>query len=180
VVAGAGSRRAVFLDRDGVLIRTNVREGKPYAIETLAELEVLPGVPEALQRLRDAGYLNVVVTNQPDVGAGKVDRSTVDGMHAHLMKTLAIDAVKVCFHTEADACNCRKPKPGMLLEAAREYAIDLGKSHMVGDRWRDVAAAQAAGCKPYFLDWGYLEKRPGKPYVAVKSLPQAAEIILQS
>jgi D-glycero-D-manno-heptose 1,7-bisphosphate phosphatase len=180
VVARAGSRRAVFLDRDGVLIRTLVRDGKPFAVGTLAELEILPGVGEALQRLRDAGFLNIVVTNQPDVGTGKVERATVDDMHAHLMKELALDTVKVCFHTEADGCDCRKPRPGMLLAAAREYAIDLEASHMVGDRWRDIAAAQAVRCKAYFVDCGYREKRPEKPYLAVKSLPEAADIILQS
>ena len=141
---------------------------------------LLPGVAEALELLRQAGFLNIVVTNQPDVGAGKVQRATVDSMHARLLETLAIDAVKVCFHSDAEGCACRKPKPGMLLEAAREHGIDLAASAMVGDRWRDVGAAHAAGCKPYFLDCGYSEKRPDKPYVAVKSLAEAAEIILQS
>jgi D-glycero-D-manno-heptose 1,7-bisphosphate phosphatase len=180
VVASAGSRRAVFLDRDGVLIRTVVREGKPYAVSSVTELEILPGVREALARLRAAGFLNIVVTNQPDVGMGKVPRQAVEEMDARLLRDLSLDGVKACFHLEADGCACRKPKPGMLLEAAREHALDLTACHMVGDRWRDVAAAQAAGCKAYFVDRGYSEKRPDKPYVAVKSLPEAAALILQS
>ena len=175
-----GARRAVFLDRDGVINRAIVRDGKPYAAMSAEELEILPGVPEALQRLRDAGYLNIVVTNQPDVGAGKLERAVVEAMHARLRKELAIDEVKVCYHVEADGCDCRKPKPGMILEAARQHGVDLGESFLVGDRWRDVAAGQRAGCKSFFIDYRYTEKVPDKPYVAVNSLPQAATIILQS
>jgi D-glycero-D-manno-heptose 1,7-bisphosphate phosphatase len=175
-----GHRRAVFLDRDGVINRAIVRDGKPYSPQSVAALEILPGVPEALERLRSAGYLNVIVTNQPDVGAGKLSRSTVEAMHAHLQERLAIDVFKVCYHTDAENCACRKPKPGMILDAARELAIDLGKSYLVGDRWRDVEAAQAAGCRAMFIDYGYSEKMPDKPYVAVNSLAEAARSILQS
>ncbi len=173
-------RRAVFLDRDGVLNASLVRDGKPYAPRTLAEFELLPGVPEALAQLRRAGFLNVVVTNQPDVSTGKAKRVDVDAIHAHLLKKLPIDAVKVCFHTDSEGCACRKPKPGMLLEAAAEFGIDLAASYLVGDRWRDVAAAQAAGCKALFIDYQYAEKRPEKPYVAVKSLPEAAGYIVRA
>jgi D-glycero-D-manno-heptose 1,7-bisphosphate phosphatase len=173
-------RRAVFLDRDGVIIRAVVRNGKPYAAQSVAELAILPGVQEALQQLRAAGFVNLVATNQPDVGAGKLPRATVEAMHAHLAQTLAIDAFKVCYHTEAEDCACRKPKPGMILEAARELGLDVGKSFMVGDRWRDVGAARNAGCQALFIDYSYDEKRPEKPYVAVNSLADAAEFILRS
>ena len=173
-------RRAVFLDRDGVINRAIVRDGKPYAPQSVAALEILPGVPEALDRLRSAGYLNVIVTNQPDVGAGKLARSTVEAMHLHLRNKLPIDTVKVCYHTEEENCDCRKPRPGMILDAASEFAIDLGKSYLVGDRWRDVEAAQAAGCRALFIDYAYSEKKPDKPYVAVNSLAEAALLILRS
>lgn len=173
-------RRAVFLDRDGVINRAIVRGGKPYSPQSLKELEILPEVPEALARLRAAGFLNIVVTNQPDVGSGKVARAVVEAMHAHLQSTLAIDAVKACYHTDAENCTCRKPRPGMILEAARELGLDLGKSYLVGDRWRDVEAAQAAGCRALFIDYAYSEKRPDKPYVAVNSLPEAVDLILRS
>jgi D-glycero-D-manno-heptose 1,7-bisphosphate phosphatase len=180
-VAGAPKRRAVFLDRDGVINRAYVRDGKPYPPDTLAQLEILPGVPAALEQLRSAGFLSVVVTNQPDVATGKQRREVVEAMHAHLLKKLQIDAIRTCYHTDADDCSCRKPKPGMLLDAAAEFGIDLGKSFMVGDRWRDVAAGQLAGCAGlFFLDYGYSEKAPEKPYVSVKSLPEAAGIILKS
>lgn len=173
-------KRAIFLDRDGVLNRAFVRDGKPYPPDTLEQLEILPGVAAALEQLRAAGYLNIVVTNQPDVATGKQRIEVVEAMHAYLMKNLALDAVKVCYHSDADGCLCRKPKPGMLLEAARELDIDLARSCMVGDRWRDVGAAQAAGCAAYFLQYAYSEKSPDKPYVSVKSLPEAAGIILRS
>jgi D-glycero-D-manno-heptose 1,7-bisphosphate phosphatase len=173
-------RRAVFLDRDGVINRAIVRDGKPYSPQSLEALEILPGVPEALEQLRSAGFLNVVVTNQPDVGAGKVPEATIEAMHAHLRNKLPIDAVKVCYHTEAENCACRKPKPGMILDASHELGIDLGKSFLVGDRWRDVEAAQTAGCQALFINYGYLEKTPDKPYVAVNSLAEAAQFILRS
>ena len=170
-------RRAVFLDRDGVINHAVVRGGKPYPPDSLESLQILPGVGEALSRLREAGFLNVIVTNQPDVATGKQRREVVEAMHTFLEKNLSIDLIKVCLHADADNCACRKPKPGMLLEAARELNIDLARSFMVGDRWRDVAAGQAAGCQALFIDCGYSEKRPDKPYLAVKSLSEAAAVI---
>ncbi len=117
------SRRAVFLDRDGVLNRAVVRDGKPYPPASLEELEILPGVAQALKELRDAGFLNVVVTNQPDVATGKQRREVVEAINASLSEKLTLDVIKVCYHADADNCACRKPKPGMLLEAARELAV---------------------------------------------------------
>lgn len=172
------SRRAVFLDRDGVINRAVVRNGRPYPPDSLAALEILPGVAEALARLRAAGFINVIVTNQPDVATGRQKRELVEAMHEFLLSHFPVDAVKVCYHADADNCACRKPKPGMLFEAARELDIDLTASFMVGDRWRDVAAGQAAGCKCLFLDSGYQEKQPEKPYVAVKSLLESASLIV--
>lgn len=171
-------RRAVFLDRDGVINRAVVRGGKPYPPGSLEALEILPGVAGALDALRAAGFLNVVVTNQPDVATGKQRREVVEAINRYLLVTFSIDAIKVCYHAEAEGCDCRKPKPGMLLAAAREMNIDLGRSFLVGDRWRDVGAAQAAGCQALFIDNSYKEKRPEKPYVAVNSLAEAAEFII--
>jgi D-glycero-D-manno-heptose 1,7-bisphosphate phosphatase len=171
-------RRAIFLDRDGVINRSIVKDGKPYAPLTMEEFEIIPGVADALDRLRGAGFLNVVVTNQPDIASGKQRPETLEAMHSLLRKRLAIDGIKVCPHVEADACQCRKPKPGLLLEAAHELDIDLGLSHMVGDRWRDIAAGQQAGCQCYFIDYGYKEKLPNKPYVAVESLLSVADLLL--
>ena len=179
VVKGEAHRRAVFLDRDGVINWAVVRNGKPFPPDTVAELEVLPGVPQALSALRAAGFLNVLVTNQPDVGTGKQRREVVEAMHARLLRELALDAVKVCYHVAEDGCGCRKPRPGMLLEAAAEQGIDLASSYVVGDRWRDVAAGQAAGCRTaFFIDYGYREQRPSPPFIATESLAAAARCIL--
>lgn len=175
---GGATKWAVFLDRDGVINRSIVRNGKPYPPASLQELEILPGVEEAIQALRHAGFLIVVVTNQPDVATGVQRREIVEAMHRELRGRLPVDDIRVCYHTDADGCACRKPKPGMLLEAAAEHRIDLARSWLVGDRWRDIGAGQAAGCQSYFIDYGYLEKRPEKPYVAVKSLLDAATRIL--
>ena len=170
--------RAVFLDRDSVLTRSAVRDGKPYAPRRLEDFELLPGVVEATCALRNAGWLLVVVTNQPDVATGKLDRAVLDAMHARLRGWLPLDDIRVCCHTDADACDCRKPKPGLLLAAARERGIELHESFMVGDRWRDVSAGKAAGCRTIFLDCGYAEELRDAPDFVVKSLPEAGRIIL--
>jgi D-glycero-D-manno-heptose 1,7-bisphosphate phosphatase len=174
-----GVRRAVFLDRDGVINRAVVRDGKPYPPASEAELDVLPGVREALQRLRDAGFRLVVVTNQPDVARGTQRREVIDRMHARLARELPLDEFRVCDHDDADRCRCRKPNPGMLEDAAREGGISLAASFMVGDRWRDVEAGQRAGCAAIFIDRGYHERRPDAPDAIVSSLPEAAEWILK-
>ncbi len=171
--------RAVFLDRDGVINRATVRDGKPYAPATLDELEVLDGVPDALAKLREAGFRLIVVTNQPDVARGAQTRETVEAMHARLASALPVDEIVACYH-DGDACDCRKPKPGALLDAARRHDIELDRSFMVGDRWRDIEAGQRAGCRCLFVDHGYTEQQPAGSFVRVDSLAAAAEWILEN
>jgi len=173
-------RAAFFLDRDGVLNRSLLRDGKPAAPVTAAEFELLPGVELALQRIRSAGMLSVVVTNQPDLATGRQDRRELDALHARLLRDLALDDIRVCGHVDADNCFCRKPRPGLLLEAARELDIDVTRSYMVGDRWRDVGAAHAAGCTAVFIDYGYDEARPTQPYMTAASLGDAVDQVLSS
>ena len=172
-------RHAVFLDRDGVINDVVVRDGKPHPPPSPEELVILPGVREALVALRRAGFLNVVVTNQPDVATGIQERSVVDTMHRRLLEELALDAIRVCFHVEADGCACRKPEPGMILEAAFEHGIALDRSWLVGDRSRDVEAGQRAGCRTFWIDRGYRESAPKAPDFVVSSLAEAARIILR-
>jgi D-glycero-D-manno-heptose 1,7-bisphosphate phosphatase len=173
------SPRAVFLDRDGVINRAPVRNGKPYPPASLAELEILPGVADALERLKKAGFMLIVVTNQPDVARGTTTREVVETIHAHLEDTLPIDRIVVCYHDTADQCDCRKPRPGMLLACAKEFQIDLAASYMVGDRWRDIEAGRCAGCKTIFVDYGYDEEPPKGYDFRVGSLAEAASVILK-
>jgi D-glycero-D-manno-heptose 1,7-bisphosphate phosphatase len=170
-------RRAVFLDRDGVINRAPVRDGVPHAPASVAELEILAGVPAALHRLKAAGYALVVTTNQPDVARGMTTRETVDAIHARLLAALPLDEIRVCPHDDADRCACRKPRPGLLLQPPA-YAVD--RSIMVGDRWRDIEAGRAAGCRATILvDHGYAEPLDHEPDVRVASLLEAAEWILK-
>jgi D-glycero-D-manno-heptose 1,7-bisphosphate phosphatase len=168
--------RAVFLDRDGVINRALVRDGKPFSPRSLEQFELLPGVAPALVALKDAGYRLIVVTNQPDVATGKTDRETVEAMHARLLSELPIDDVYACYHTDEHACSCRKPRPGMLLDAARKWGIDLTESLLVGDRWRDIEAGRAAGCRTLLVESDYRERRTEADH-AVASLAEASQLI---
>lgn len=167
---------AIFLDRDGVINRAIVQNRRPGAPARLEDLEVLPDVPEALAKLRQAGYALVVVTNQPDVVKGNVKREVIEAMHARLMAELPLDEVRVCYHVDADRCQCRKPRPGMLLDPPT-YAVE--RSVMVGDRWRDIEAGRRAACRATILvDYDYAEPIPHEPDVRVASLAEAADWIL--
>ena len=171
-------RRAVFLDRDGVLNETVIRDGKPYPPSSVAELVIAPEIEPALLLLRNAGFLLIVVSNQPDVSRGKAAKEDVEAINATLRAQLPLDEIRTCYHDDADQCSCRKPAPGMLLEAALAHTLDLSASFMVGDRWRDVEAGLRAGCRTVFLDRGYREKRPARADVVVRSLPEAVAWIL--
>ncbi|HEY4362094.1 MAG TPA: HAD family hydrolase [Bryobacteraceae bacterium] len=173
-------RRAVFLDRDGVLNRVELRDGKPYPPSGLPDLRLLAGVREACRSLHELGFLLIVVTNQPDIARHAADQHEVETIHSRLKRFLQLEAVKVCPHDDGDACECRKPKPGMLLEAAREWGIDLASSYFIGDRWRDVEAGQRAGCQPIFIDYGYRERRPEGQFLKVRSLREAAAWIART
>jgi D-glycero-D-manno-heptose 1,7-bisphosphate phosphatase len=174
----ASLKRAVFLDRDGVLNRAIVRNGRPYPPATVEELEVLPGVAEATRKLRDAGFLLIGATNQPDVARGTQRREVVEAMNGRLLAEMPITEILVCYE-DGENCPRRKPNPGLLLEAAEAYAIDLSASYMVGDRWRDVEAGRRAGCRTVFIDRGYHERRPDPPADHdAADLSEAAEWIL--
>ncbi len=172
-------KRAVFLDRDGVINCAVLRHGEACPPANVQETVIGPDVAEGLGRLRAAGYRLVVVTNQPDVARGTLTREAVEAIHRWLGARLPLDEFRACYHDDGDRCECRKPKPGMIVDAAREAGIDLPGSFMIGDRWRDVEAAQNAGCTPIFIDFGYPEKQPSGPYVSVRSFREAADWILK-
>jgi D-glycero-D-manno-heptose 1,7-bisphosphate phosphatase len=173
-------RRAVFLDRDGVINRAIVRGGKPFSPILLDDFHILPDVANAIRRLKAGNYRLVVVTNQPDVATGAQQRSVVEAMHNRIRSELGIADIKVCYHVDEDNCDCRKPRPGMLLQAAEDWLLDLHNSFMVGDRWRDIAAGQAAGCKTVLIECNYEERAAENPDAIVSSLAEAADIILSN
>jgi D-glycero-D-manno-heptose 1,7-bisphosphate phosphatase len=170
--------KAVFLDRDGVINANVDRGGRAVAPTTVADFSFLPGVCNAVAQLRAAGFLVVVVTNQPDVTTGRTSRETLEAMHAKLRSNLPVDDIKVCMHVDSDRCECRKPKPGLMIQAAAQYGVDLSKSYIVGDRWRDVEAGRAAGCSTILVDAGYPEERPVQADCTVRSLPEAVSYIM--
>jgi len=177
----AVKNKAVFLDRDGVLNRAVVRNGKPYPPATVGELVLAADAKAALRELKAQGFLLLVVTNQPDVAKGITTREAVDEINRKLAAELPVDDVFVCFHQDKDHCECRKPKPGMILGGARKHNVDLAESFMVGDRWRDVEAGQNAGCRTVFIDGEYEEQQPTRPADArVHSLKEAADWILEA
>jgi D-glycero-D-manno-heptose 1,7-bisphosphate phosphatase len=171
--------KAIFLDRDGVINLVNLVDGKPHPPKDLSELILLPKVAEALQLLKHAGYLLIVITNQPDVARGKTKIETVEAINQFLRNSLPIDDIFTCYHDDIEGCNCRKPKPGNILQAADQYNINILSSFMIGDRWRDVEAGESAGCKTFFIDYSYQEKQPKNFTYKVKSLHEAAKIILE-
>jgi len=173
-------RRAVFLDRDGVINRALVTNGKPHPPRSLNELEILPDVSNAIESLHLAGWLLIVISNQPDVARGTTTIADVEKINQYLLENLALDEIRCCYHDDDDRCICRKPLPGSLIAAAEVYGIDLASSYMVGDRWRDIEAGERAGCITIFLDCRYDEKQPESFNFKVHSLAEAADIILRS
>ncbi|HLO27052.1 MAG TPA: D-glycero-beta-D-manno-heptose 1,7-bisphosphate 7-phosphatase [Geobacteraceae bacterium] len=157
-------RRAVFLDRDGTI---NVEKDYLHRTE---EFEFIPGAPEAIRLLKDAGFLVIVVTNQSGIGRGYYDEAAVHRLHRFMDDELArhgtaVDAYYICPHHPLHGideyrkeCGCRKPLPGMLFEASEDFSIDLAASYIVGDKMADVAAGLAAGCRPLLVMTGYGEK----------------------
>jgi len=170
--------QAVFLDRDGVINAVVTKAGKPHPPSSLATLEILPRVKEALDDLHKAGYLLIVITNQPDVARGITPRSVVDEIHDYMLSNFPISKVLSCFHDNDDKCDCRKPKAGAILSAAKTYNLNLNDCYMVGDRWRDIDAGRLAGCKTIFINYQYDEKQPVEMNYIVKSLYDASRIIL--
>ena len=170
----------MFLDRDGTLNVQVVRDGKPYAAERLEDFRLLDGVAEGCRALKAAGFLLVVATNQPEVGRGTLERSVVERMHARLLELVPeIDRIEACYDPgRGEESLRRKPAPGMLLDAAKALGIDMARSWMIGDRWRDVECGRNAGVRTVFIDYGYLEENPKKPDFTVKNLTEAAAVIL--
>lgn len=166
-------KKAAFLDRDGVINRSLVKNGKPFAPLDTSEFEIMHEAKETIWKLKEANFLVVVVTNQPDLSTGRLNAKTLKKMHEYLTNECEIDLIKICPHLDKDNCNCRKPKPGLLFDAAKEMNINLKKSFIVGDRWRDISAGQQAGCgECFFIDYNYNEKKPSGNFISLDSFKE--------
>ena len=169
---------AVFLDRDGVLCRTFVRNAKPYAPTRLEDFKLMPYSHHSIFLLKKQGYMVLVITNQPDIGNGHITFEIVESMHNKIREKTMVDDFFLCPHRQDEGCECRKPKPGMLFAAAAKHEINLSKSFMIGDRWSDIEAGEKAGCRTIFIDRHYAEPRPINPEATVSSLRKAVKYIL--
>ena len=171
-------RKTVFLDRDGVINLAIVRDGKPYPPRSVHELQINPDAYSTLPLLKSLGFLLIVVTNQPDVSRGTQTREAVEAIHAELQSKLPLDDFLTCYHDQAELCQCRKPLPGLILEAVARHEVILGDSFLVGDRWRDIDAGFAAGVQTIWIDYGYRERAPDHiPSARVTSLLEAGKWI---
>lgn len=174
-----GKNRAVLLDRDGVLNKAIIRDGKPYPPASLNEVVILPGARFALPILKREGFFLVGITNQPDVARGKQNREVVESINNYLLDQLPILEIFVCYHDNKDNCDCRKPKSGLIHKAAKKYDVDLAQSYMIGDRWKDIEAGKRAGCKTIFINYQYDENPTDlEPDYSVNDVSKIIEIII--
>lgn len=171
-------RSAVFLDRDGVLNEPIARDRRPFSPQVAADFHLIGDSIRACQLLRDAGLVLVVVTNQPDIARGGLTTDALTAMHDELLRRVPVDAIRVCPHDSGDGCSCRKPQPGMMLDAAAALDLDLSRSVVVGDRWSDIEAGRRAGCATVFIERNWDERRPEGQAVTFESLLEAADWIL--
>jgi D-glycero-D-manno-heptose 1,7-bisphosphate phosphatase len=170
--------KAIFLDRDGVLNEAIIINNNPFPPRDLNEVNIINGVKDALFNLKKAGFKLIVITNQPDVARGTTNMDTVKSINNYLMKQLPLDSILVCYHDDTDKCSCRKPLPGNIFQGAKKFKVDLSKSYIVGDRWKDIEAGAAAGCTTFFIDNNYNKDMKSIPNYFVRSLSEASKIIL--
>jgi D-glycero-D-manno-heptose 1,7-bisphosphate phosphatase len=173
------AKRAIFLDRDGVIVVPEFRDGRSFAPTNLGAFRLYDSASKCLNSLKEAGFLLVIVTNQPDVGKGVLSLGDLNEMHRRMRAALPIDDIQVCAHRREDACLCRKPGVGMLTTAATALGIALDRSYMIGDREGDIVAGRTAGCRTVFIDLEYAtEPKPKDADFVVRSLEEATDRIL--
>lgn len=172
-------RSAVFLDRDGVINKVIIKDGHPFSPRRIDDFELLPGVIDAVKLLKSIGLFIIVVTNQPDIARGKMDMETLQTMHRRMFELLMIDDIYVCPHDDEEGCNCRKPKPGLLMQAAKKWNIDLRTSYLVGDSWKDIEAGRRVDCTTFLIDRPYNKKVREDAKFLVNNLDSVAQTILR-
>jgi D-glycero-D-manno-heptose 1,7-bisphosphate phosphatase len=177
------ARRAVFLDRDGVINRVTVSNGMPHPPSHAGEFELYEDVADGCAQLKAANFFLVVITNQPDVGRGTQSREAVEAINLKMQSALPLlDRIEICYHggeAYGQPCGCRKPRPGLILRAAAELNIDLKRSYVIGDRWRDVDCARAAGCRAILIQRGYKEALREAPDLTVANFNEAVSAVLR-
>lgn len=168
--------KAIFLDRDGIINKVIIRNGKPSSPRRFEEFRFLPNVKKNLKIFKKMGFLNIIFTNQPDVSRGFLEIEELEKMHKLIAEKLPVDDIKFCPHDDSDNCPCRKPKPGLILQAVKKWSIDLKKSYVIGDSWKDMGAGRAASCQTIMIKRKY--NKDLKDYnFKVNSLKEAIEII---
>jgi D-glycero-D-manno-heptose 1,7-bisphosphate phosphatase len=173
--------RAIFLDRDGVLNRAIVRDRKPYPPDSVTQVEIIPGAVHSMGLLEKAGYLLIGITNQPDVARGTQKKEIVEEINACILNALPVREIFTCYHDNLDNCNCRKPKPGLILQAAKKYNVQMNGSWMIGDRWKDIAAGKVTGLKTVFIDYHYDEGfECQRADYTIQDVSELAKIVLNS
>ena len=171
-----GNRPAVFLDRDGIINPLIMRDGKRTSPRAQSEWQIFPDVEPSLEMLRNSGFLLLVITNQPEIARGQSDPALVREFHEDLLRRGLVDAVKMCPHDDSDACACRKPRPGLILQYEKEMGVDLSKSVLIGDTWKDIEAGAAAGVQTILVRRPYSGE--ARPDYEVDGLLEAAELVL--
>ena len=171
------NKKAIFIDRDGIINKVVMREGTVSSPWRLEEFEILPDVKECLGAFKKMGFLNIVFSNQPDISRGFLKIDDLDKMHKIIADKLPMDEIKFCPHDDKAHCSCRKPKPGLILEAVEKWSIDLEKSYVIGDSWKDIGAGKAAGCKTFLLRREYNKDFQKDYNFEVNNLKEMVEII---
>ena len=169
--------KAIFLDRDGIINKPIVRDNKPYPPQSLKELEFVEGIEDFLAKMKVFGYYLFIVTNQPDVARGTQKKEVIEEIHKYILDNLDIDKIYVCYHDNQDKCNCRKPKNGMILQAQKEFDLDLSQCWMIGDRSSDITCGEISGCRTIFYQYNYEESSFSIPDYIIENISQAKEII---
>lgn len=173
-------KKAVFLDRDGVINDLVYRNNQPNSPICLGDMKILPRVKEAVDSLKNAGYLCIVVTNKPDIARGLLSYAELSKMHNFMTQATGLELIYFCPHDD-NQCDCRKPLTGMIEKAVRQYGIDLKRSFVVGDRWRDVEMGKKSGCRTVLVISKSTEQDNRKidPDFITMDLWEAAQIIIR-
>ena len=170
-------KKAVFLDRDGVVSRAVVINNRPFSIRRASDLQILDEVNEALGIFGKLALIPIIISNQPDVARGLLSQLEHEKIESKIVTLTGISKIYTCTHDEKDNCFCRKPKPGLILKAAEDHDIDITKSYLIGDRWRDMDLAKNVDCRSFFINRNYEEKYPEYFDYETGSILESAKII---